>query len=210
MIELVDLLPAAQQGWEVLLELAEDNDTDWLLIGGQMMYLLAIEHGTQLPRPTADMDVVVNVGARPGGTRWLAGWLLDRGFGQDTPSADGISHRFSRSVGVGHGTVIFDVLAPEGLGETTDLTTVPHPAAPSRHPARHKPWNAANWSTWACAEPTATSQSAGYVDRTFSARSYSRPRPSVRSQRASTPIATGRTAPYCSASSTTRSPWPNR
>lgn len=78
MIEFGDLLPAAEQGWAILFELADESDSDWVLVGGQMMYLLAKEHGTQLPRPTDDMDVVVDIRTRPGGTGWLATWLLNR------------------------------------------------------------------------------------------------------------------------------------
>lgn len=125
MIELTDLLPAGEQGWLLLADLAEDNDEDWLLIGGQMVYLLALEHGMRLPRATADMDVVVNVRALPGGTQWLAQWLTECGFTQDQPSADGLSHRFSRQLSDQRGAVIFDVLAPEGLRTNTDLTTIP-------------------------------------------------------------------------------------
>ena len=109
----------------LLFELAQVNDSNWLLIGGQMMYVLAVEHGTQLPRPTSDVDVVVDVRARPGGTQWLASWLIDRGFEQDTPSADGISHRFIRPANPGPGMVVVDVLGPDGLGPRTRLTTVP-------------------------------------------------------------------------------------
>lgn len=125
MIELRALLPAAEQGWLLLLELDTANRDAWVLIGGQMVFVLAIENGTQLPRATADMDVVVDVRLFQGGTEWLAYWLVDHGFTQDKPSTDGISHRFSRQVIPEAGTVIFDILAPDGLSEATDVTTVP-------------------------------------------------------------------------------------
>jgi hypothetical protein len=69
--------------------------------------------------------VVVNVRALPGGTQWLSAWLTKRDFEQETPSADGISHRFSRPANPGPGRVVFDVLAPEGLGQRASLLTVP-------------------------------------------------------------------------------------
>lgn len=126
MIELSDLLPAGQLGWQLMLELTEINDSHWVLIGGQMVYLLALEHGRTLPRATADMDVVMDVRAKPGGVGWMARWLVEQqGFAQDVPSADGLSHRFIRRIGEGEGAIIFDVLAPEGVSETTDLTTIP-------------------------------------------------------------------------------------
>jgi hypothetical protein len=125
MIELAGFLPAEEQAWLLLFELAEANDSDWLLIGGQMMFVLAVEHGTQLPRPTTDLDLVVDVRALPGGTRWLASWLTERGFEQDPPSADGVSHRFTRLADPGPGQVVVDILGPEGLGSRASLTTVP-------------------------------------------------------------------------------------
>lgn len=126
MIELDDLLPAGQLGWQLLLELTEANGSDWVLIGGQMVYLLALEHKRTLPRATADMDVVIDVRAQPGGVGWMARWLVEQqGFSQDDPSADGISHRFTRTLSAVEGSVIFDILAPEGLSERTNLTTIP-------------------------------------------------------------------------------------
>jgi len=125
MIQLRGLLPAAEQGWLTLFELAEESDSDWVLVGGQMIYLLAEEHGAQLPRATDDMDVVVDVRTRPGATGWLAAWLMDRGFEQGDISADGICHRFTRAIGPGFGVLIFDVLAPDAAVMTATYH-VPH------------------------------------------------------------------------------------
>lgn len=74
------LVPATEQGWKVLFRLAEVNHENWCLLGGQMMYLLAIEAGRSLPRPTSDMDVVVDLRAHKGSTEWLAKWLVSHGF----------------------------------------------------------------------------------------------------------------------------------
>jgi len=68
------LLPPAEQGWGLLFNLAEEDPEHCCLLGGQMMYLLAAEAGRSLPRPTADMDVVVDLRARKRSTEWLAGW----------------------------------------------------------------------------------------------------------------------------------------
>jgi hypothetical protein len=122
-IGLVKLTPAAEEGWWTLFDLAEANTGDWLLIGGQMMFLLAVEHGASLPRATDDVDVVVNVRTMVRGTEWLSDWLLARGFEQDGVSADGIGHRFSRLAEPGPGRVVFDVLAPEGLADRTQVFT---------------------------------------------------------------------------------------
>ena len=108
-----------------LFDLAECVTDSWLLVGGQMMYPLAAEQGAQLPRATTDMDVVVNVRARPRGTEWLSAWLEEQGFELEGISTDGIGHRFVKPVSVGTGEVIFDVLGPDGVGERTTLVTIP-------------------------------------------------------------------------------------
>lgn len=64
MILLDDLPPAQHQAWEVLFRLPQQR-LSWVLIGGQMMALLAAEHGARLPRPTLDADVLVDVRATP-------------------------------------------------------------------------------------------------------------------------------------------------
>lgn len=119
------LIPAAEDGWHVLLDLAEQDLDSWMLVGGQMMFLLAAEHSMNLPRFTADIDIVVDVRTRPRGTEWLATWLLDQGFGLDGVSPDGIAHRFVRATTAGVGQVQFDVLGPEGVGGRASLFTVP-------------------------------------------------------------------------------------
>lgn len=129
MIGLVELTPAAEEGWWTLFDLAEANTGDWLLIGGQMMFLLAVEHGASLPRATDDVDVVVNVRTMVRGTEWLSDWLLARGFEQDGVSADGIGHRFSRLAEPGPGRVVFDVLAPDWQDAALLLSLMPDPMA---------------------------------------------------------------------------------
>lgn len=126
MIRLDRLTPAAEQGWGVLFDLAEVDEDSLLLIGGQMMQLLAAEHDVgEMVLPTDDVDVVVDVRAWPGGTRWLAEWLTEQGFAFEGADRQGVGHRFVRDVIEGPGRIIVDVLAPEGLGDRTDITTIP-------------------------------------------------------------------------------------
>ena len=71
-VVLEGMSPAQEQGWLVLLDLFQNRRTDWTLIGGQMMYILAAENGVTMPRTTTDMDVVINVVESPGAIRALA------------------------------------------------------------------------------------------------------------------------------------------
>ena len=124
-IELRRLAPAAAQAWATLFDLAEESPDSWILVGGQMILLLALEHGEDSVRPSQDMDIVVNVRVRPDGTRWLSAWLEARGFDLEGINRDQIGHRFVKAAVGGQGNVVIDVLAPAGVGERARLTTIP-------------------------------------------------------------------------------------
>lgn len=105
--------------WDTLIELSEVRPGEWTLIGGQMVFLHAVEHGATPPRISTDLDVLVNarVAGRP--IAAFAAGIEDLGFEMDGISPDGIAHRYRRS------RITIDLLAPEGLGARTDLTTTP-------------------------------------------------------------------------------------
>lgn len=105
--------------WDTLIDLSEIRTGEWTLIGGQMVFLHAIEHDASPPRISTDLDVLVNarIAGRP--VAAFAACLEDLGFELDGISPDGIGHRYRRN----HVTI--DVLAPEDLGDRTDLTTTP-------------------------------------------------------------------------------------
>lgn len=126
-IELRGLTPAAEGGWATLFDLAEEDLDSWVLVGGQMMLVIAIERGAEYIRPTEDMDVVVNLRVRPKGISWMSDWLQRRNFELEGMSPDFVGHRFVREVATGLGKVKFDVLAHTGVGSRVNLTTV-HPA----------------------------------------------------------------------------------
>lgn len=46
--------------WSALIELSELCPGEWTLIGGQMVFLHAMEHGADPPRVSTDLDVFVN------------------------------------------------------------------------------------------------------------------------------------------------------
>ena len=105
--------------WDTLIELGELRPGEWTLIGGQMVFLHAIERGASPPRISTDLDVLVNARIAGRTVAAFAAGLEDIGFELDGISPDGIAHRYRRN------RVTIDVLAPEGLGDRTDLTTTP-------------------------------------------------------------------------------------
>ncbi len=122
----LSLLPPAQyQAWQLLFELDRSVDIPWALIGGQLVALLAAEHGAALPRTTQDADVLVDVRAAPGGIETVCAFLAERGLELEGISPEGVGHRFSRAADPGPGHVSVDVLAPDGLSERTRTITVP-------------------------------------------------------------------------------------
>jgi hypothetical protein len=95
--------PAQEQGWLTLLDLAPGAlattfPSGWCLVGGQMVWLLAAEHGvTPLPA-TDDVDLVVDIRSVPTGIQALCGWLEDREFHLEGISPEGIGHRYGRAL----------------------------------------------------------------------------------------------------------------
>ncbi len=105
--------------WETLIELADLRPGEWTLIGGQMVYLHAMEHAAPPPRVSTDLDVLVNARIVTGGVSAFVAAIESRGFRLDGSSPEGIAHRYRRD------GVSVDVLAPEGLSPRSDLTTTP-------------------------------------------------------------------------------------
>jgi len=105
--------------WAALIELSELRPGEWTLIGGQMVFLHAMEHGAQPRRVSTDLDVLVNARVVTGGVREFVAAIEAVGFALVGASPEGLAHRYQR------GGVSVDVLAPEGLGPRTDLTTTP-------------------------------------------------------------------------------------
>jgi len=119
------MTPTQEEGWRTLLDLYEDFRTGWCLIGGQMVWLLAIEHGVEPIWLTDDVDVAVDVRANQEAIRRLCAWLESRQFRLEGMNKDGIGHRFVSTTYPGPGQVKFDVLAPDNVGQRADLTTSP-------------------------------------------------------------------------------------
>ncbi len=103
--------------WDTLIELSEMNPETWTLIGGQMVFLHGLEQGRTPPRVSTDLDILVNARVVSGAVAAFASEVEKLGFALDGTSPEGLAHRYRR------GQVTIDVLAPDGLGPRTDLTT---------------------------------------------------------------------------------------
>jgi hypothetical protein len=110
------------QLWHVLLDLAE-LPVRWTLIGGQMVLLHALEHGRVPPQISQDGDVIADIRADQTALRTVVKALTDRGFDLEAITTDGRAHRYVRPAEPR--PVVVDVLAPDGLGLKTKLTTTP-------------------------------------------------------------------------------------
>jgi hypothetical protein len=104
--------------WDALLDIADKMPSGWTLIGGQMVLLHGLEKGRVPPRVSDDLDLVVDVRVRPHVLAPMVAALVNLGFETTGVSADGVAQRFVR------GDVGVDLLAPDGVGERTDLRTV--------------------------------------------------------------------------------------
>ena len=100
--------PATLQLWRAVAELSERLPAGWVLIGGLMVQLHAIEHGVVDVRPTRDIDVLGQ--ARPrGALPAIDAALRGDGFAIQDPDLDGYGHRYERD------GIVVDVLAPDGV-----------------------------------------------------------------------------------------------
>ncbi len=107
--------------WATVLDVANAQPSGWTLIGALMVMLHAHDHGLDTRRTTRDADALVDVRGIAQATRRLVATLEHLGWQlhPDHPKADDIGFRFAKD------GLLFDVLAPDGLGQRTDLTTLP-------------------------------------------------------------------------------------
>jgi hypothetical protein len=108
-VRLPGMNEAQKQSWYALMELYERVNSDWALIGGQLVHLYCAERGGSPTRPTNDVDTVVNIRASQTMLATFTGALKELGFAPDI-SGDGIQHRWRRD------QAQIDVLIPEGVG----------------------------------------------------------------------------------------------
>ena len=80
--------PATQRLWHAVGDLAERLPGDWVLVGGLMVQLHAIEHGILDVRPTRDIDVLGQA-RPPGALPAIDAALRNDGFDLHGPDLDG-------------------------------------------------------------------------------------------------------------------------
>lgn len=101
--------------WRALLEIVPQLGNNWLLIGGQMVFLHEVERESTDVRPTNDIDLVVDLRVEPAALGQTHEVLAGAGFVQDPPSPEGVAHRYRR------GGATIDVLAPDRMGVRAKL-----------------------------------------------------------------------------------------
>ena len=114
-IVLPSLSGGQAESWAALVELAPAFGQNWLLVGGQMVFLHELERQSIDVRPTDDIDVVVDLRAEPAGLARIHSALISASFEQDSPGPEGTAHRYRRS------EAVIDVLAPDNVGKRAQL-----------------------------------------------------------------------------------------
>ncbi len=119
MVTIIPWSEDARDAWKELLRLSTIIPPGWTLIGAQMVALHGFEYTRSVPRYSLDLDILVNVRLLQDGTQKVSQILIDNGFTMTEITTDGRGHRFAI------GSVVIDVLAPDGLGPRTSTATIP-------------------------------------------------------------------------------------
>lgn len=102
--------------WALLFEVAETVPShEWVLAGGLMVHLHALRAGVDAPRPTTDVDAVIDVTASSFAR--VAGRLTQRGFAVQQHYR-GPVHRLVRLRAVGTAHDIIDLMVPRNAPRT--------------------------------------------------------------------------------------------
>lgn len=129
-IELPAMLTEQQEAWHAVFEIHKAMPQGWVLVGGQAVFLHAIERGAPYVRPTKDADMALDIRAYPTMLHDFTELLVKLGFESAGQSPEGYQHRWKR------GGALVDVLIPRHLGEraekrrgVTGGTTISAPAS---------------------------------------------------------------------------------
>ena len=112
------LTPTHRELWDALCDLADRHPGDWVLVGGQMVLLHALQAGRAPNRVSQDLDAVIDARVRPPVLIRFLDTLRGLGFVSAGVSLDDIAHRYER------GDIHIDVLVPEGVGRRAPIRTI--------------------------------------------------------------------------------------
>jgi hypothetical protein len=129
-IELPAMLIRQQEAWRAVFDIHDALPKGWVLVGGQAVFLHAVERGATVVRATKDADIALDIRAYPRMLHDFTAHLLKLGFQSAGASMEGHQHRWTR------GEAVVDVLIPRYLGEragnrrgATGGTTIAAPAS---------------------------------------------------------------------------------
>lgn len=128
-IELPAMPDDQKEAWQAVFEIYKGIPQGWVLVGGQAVYLHAVERNAPYVRATTDADFALDIRAYPQMLHDFTALLQELGFESDGESLEGHQHRWIR------GKAKVDVLIPRHLGEraatrkgVTGGTTIAAPA----------------------------------------------------------------------------------
>jgi hypothetical protein len=113
-IELPAMLVEQQEAWQAVFEIHKAMPYGWVLVGGQAVYLHAVERDAPFVRPTKDADMALDIRAYPTMLHDFTGLLVKLDFESAGESMEGHQHRWVR------GAAVVDVLIPRFLGERAE------------------------------------------------------------------------------------------
>ena len=132
-VNLPAMLAEQQEAWQAVFEIHAAMPHGWVLVGGQAVYLHAVERNAPAVRPTKDADMGLDIRAYPTMLHDFTALLVRLNFQPAGESLEGHQHRWLR------GKAMVDLLIPrhlpEGLGNRTGVTGGTTIAAPATQQA---------------------------------------------------------------------------
>lgn len=110
-IELPAMPEEQQEAWQAVFQIYDGLPHGWVLVGGQAVYLHAVERSAPQVRATTDADFALDIRGYPTMLYDFTAMLERIGFESDGESMEGHQHRWVR------GKAKIDVLIPRHLGE---------------------------------------------------------------------------------------------
>lgn len=95
-IDLPAMLTEQQEAWQAVFEIHSAMPHGWVLVGGQAVYLHAIERGAPFVRPTKDADMALDIRAYPTMLHDFTALLVKLDFESAGESHEGHQHRRKR------------------------------------------------------------------------------------------------------------------